>query len=100
MGTLLDLRNTSVNVKVDQLTTLAEAIRKLTEIRGKVGIALITDSDLTYGMSRMVGSSLGEEDIQVAAFRSEEEAIAWLHEVAEGSGYFRHKNSDPTDGCD
>ena len=69
MGTLLDLRNTSVNVKVDQLTTLAEAIRKLTEIRGKVGIALITDSDLTYGMSRMVGSSLGEEDIQVAAFR-------------------------------
>ena len=41
MGTLLDLRNTQVMVKMDQLTTLAEAIKKLTPIRGKAGIAIL-----------------------------------------------------------
>jgi ABC-type glycerol-3-phosphate transport system substrate-binding protein len=91
MGTLLDLRNTQVMVKMDQLTTLAEAIKKLTPIRGKVGIAILTDSDLTFGMGRMVGSSLGDDDVKVAAFRDEDEAVAWLHEVSEGSGYYRRK---------
>ena len=96
MGTLLDMRNTRVMIKMDQLTTLAEAVRQLITIRGRIGIAILTDSDITYGMGRMVGSSLGQEDIQVGAFRDETEAVQWLREIAVGSGYWRRDTGTDT----
>ena len=36
-------------------------------------------------MGRMVGSSLGDDDVKVAAFRDEHEAETWLHDVSVGS---------------
>ena len=96
MGTLLDMRNTRVMIKMDQLTTLAEAVRQLITIRGRIGIAILTDSDITYGMGRMVGSSLGHEDVQVGAFRDETEAVQWLREIAVGSGYWRRDTGTDT----
>ena len=89
MGTLLDLRNTRVMIKMDQLVTLAEAVRQLISVRGRIGIAILTDSDITYGMGRIVGSSLGQDGVQVNAFRDETEAVQWLREIAIGSGYWR-----------
>ena len=64
----------------------AEAVKTIASIarerRSRFGVAkhaVVAPRDLTYGLSRMWATHVGEEtDVVSAIFRSREEAVAWV----------------------
>jgi hypothetical protein len=79
---LIDARGFSTNISQKAVHTIVEALRRLGKESRLGPTAVIVDSDVGYGMLRML-SVLVEDDCQIQPFRQQEEAEQWLTKLRE-----------------
>ena len=79
MDLIMDLRQTTVQINYDQMTRLTDFLsRHPRHFRGKA--AFVTDSPVTYGLTRMFENIGGDLHEAVGHFASPAEARRWLDE--------------------
>lgn len=75
---LLDMRGVDIDLGYHEAGAFAAACRRLHATRS-VGItAVVADSDVTYGVARMIEMLLEFDGIVVAVFREQDAADTWL----------------------
>ncbi|RPI06457.1 MAG: STAS/SEC14 domain-containing protein [Ignavibacteriae bacterium] len=79
---LIDAHGFSINISQQAVHTLVEVLRRLGKESRLGPTAVIVDSDIGYGMLRML-SVLVEDVCQVQPFRQQEEAEQWLAKLRE-----------------
>ena len=79
---LIDARGFSTDISQKAVHTIVEVLRRLGKESRLGPTAVIVDSDVGYGMLRML-SVLVEDDCQVQPFRRQEEAEQWLDKLRE-----------------
>ena len=77
---LIDARGFSTNISQQAVYTIVDVLRRLGKVSRLGPTAVIVDSDVGYGMLRMLGV-LVEDVCQVHPFRRQEEAEQWLAEL-------------------
>ena len=72
-----DVRRSRSHFSRDEMATLAAALRHLGRNR-RVRSALLTATDLQFGLSRSLQPRLGGGGVSLGVFKTEEEAVAWV----------------------
>lgn len=74
---LVDTREASANLPSRDVRAIVELLRRLGSRLNGSPIAVVVPSDVAYGLVRMIELLL-DEVVTIGAFRTREEAIAWL----------------------
>jgi hypothetical protein len=75
---ILDLRELRTSPDRDQLRAIASEVKDLKERLRWGALAIVAESDLLFGMSRVFGVFAEGYFSQINVFRSEPEALRWL----------------------
>jgi hypothetical protein len=75
---ILDLRELTTSPDRDQLRAIASEVKDLKERLRWGALAIVAESDLLFGMSRVFGVFAESHFSQINVFRSEPEALRWL----------------------
>ena len=81
LDTLWDITEAEIPVgSADEISNLAQYVRNLSYARNGGKTAIISNNDLGYGMSRMLGTLYEMEKVrfEIQVFRSIDEATQWL----------------------
>ena len=81
LRTLWDITEATVpSVTADEICSLAKYVRNLSDARIGGKTAIISNDDLGYGMSRMLGTLYELEHIpfEIQVFRNLDEAMDWI----------------------
>ena len=73
-------RCTAYNVNADEVIQMAANDNQAAQINPNLLMALISENDLQFGVSRMFELQLDEERFDTMVFRSREAAHAWIKE--------------------
>ena len=74
-----DIRKTTNYFIRDEMIELASTLRRLAEDR-TIRSALLTTTDLQFGMSRALQPRVDADTISLGVFKTEDEAVAWVTE--------------------
>lgn len=86
LGTLWDLRSADVSrMTSEDLRRMRSSRAQLRDRRGHSRVALLADSDLTFGIARMSGTIAELPGLPIGVFRTEAEAIVWLGGVEQNT---------------
>lgn len=86
------LQNLHLNVSSEQLIDLAHAVKSNPYKPEKV--AIVTDNDLLYGLSRMFSGFREEPGTEISVFRKVDEALEWLDIEADLPAPSEHEHKD------
>ena len=75
-----DVRKTTNYISRGEMEALGAALRRLAENRD-IRSALLTTTDLQFGMSRALQPRVDTDTISLGVFKTEEEAVAWVTEA-------------------
>jgi hypothetical protein len=83
---LTDVRGASAEIPSSEVRAIVELLRDMSPRIREVSIAVLVDSDVSYGLVRMIQLLL-EETATIRPFRDREKALHWLSErSAHGAG--------------
>ena len=80
-GRLWDIREARSTLSGEEVRGIAEVVRKFVGGRRS---AVVTRTDVGYGLARMYSALVEEAGIDVQAFRDMDEAMMWLQAPAQG----------------